>query len=135
MTSVYSCPAMLGLPVETLVFESIKANVHGEQGGMFAIQRLSTDAIGTFGITLTNVVIGSRVHVEKQSDGTSFYDDIAATSTIGIRLSAYGSGSPYNDLVIKVRKGSGSPSYKPWDTQVTAIVGSQSIYVSQIPDE
>ena len=94
-----------------------------------------TDPIGTFVLTLTNVVVGSRIHVEKQSDGTSYYDDVAVTSTVSISLSAYGVGSAYNDLVIKVRKASSNPSYQPWETQATAIVGSQSIYVSQIPDE
>jgi len=103
-------------------------------GAAAGYQKLPTDPIGTLSLTLTNVVVGSRVHVEKQSDGTSFYDELADASTVSIPLSVYSSGSAYNDLRIKVRKGSGT-TYKPWETQATAIVGSQSIYVSQIPDE
>lgn len=101
----------------------------------FSIQRFPTDPIGTFTLTLTNVVVGSRVHVEKQSDGTTFYDDVAATSTAVISLSAYGAGSVFNDLRIKVRKGTTAPTYQPWETLATAVVGSNSIYVSQILDE
>lgn len=93
-----------------------------------------TDPIGTFELTLTNVVIGSRVHVEKQSDGTSYYDQVAAATTVVINLSAYAPGSANNDLRIKVRKGSAATYYKPYETLATAIVGEQSIYVSQIPD-
>ena len=44
-------------------------------------------------------------------------------------------GSNYNDLRIKVRKGSGSPTYKPFETLATAIVGAQSIFIGQIADE
>ncbi len=104
-------------------------------GPIVGRMRLPNDPIGTFTLTLTNVVVGSRVHVEKQSDGTSFYDELADASTVSIPLSVYSSGSAYNDLRIKVRKGSSGTTYKPWETQATAIVGSQSIYVSQIPDE
>ena len=109
-------------------------NSVGGVGNSLGYQLLPTDPIGLFALTLTNVVIGSRVHVEKQDDGTSFYDDVATSSTVSVSLSAYGAGSAYNDLRIKVRKGSAT-TYKPWETLATAIVGSQSIYVSQIPDE
>lgn len=102
---------------------------------LYGVQRLPSDPAGSFTLTLTNVVVGSRVHVETQSDGTTFYDAIAAASTVVINLSAYAPGSPNNDLAIKVRKASGSPNYQPWSTQATAVVGAQSIYVSQIPDE
>ena len=103
--------------------------------GAVGVFRLPFDPIGTFSLTLTNVVIGSRVHVEKQSDGTEYHDSVAASSTVAISLSAYASGSANNDLRIKVRKGTGSPTYKPFETRATAIVGSQSIYIGQIADE
>ena len=99
-----------------------------------SVQRLPTETIGVFTLTLTNVVVGSRVHVEKQSDGTSFYDAIAVTSTVAISLSAYSAGSAYNDLRIKVRKGSTTPKYLPFETFATAVVGSVSVYVAQVPD-
>ena len=94
-----------------------------------------TDAIGTFALTLTNVVVGSRIHIEKQDDGTQLHDSVASDSTVAIDLSVYAAGSAYNALRIKVRKASAGTSYKPFETLATAIVGSQSIYVGQIADE
>jgi len=96
---------------------------------------LPTDPIGTFALELTNVVIGSRIHIEAQGDGTALHDSVADTANETINLSTYAAGSPYNALRIKVRKGTGSPTYKPFETLATAIVGAQSIYVGQIPDE
>lgn len=98
------------------------------------VARLPTDAIGIFTLTLTNVVVGSSIQVETQS-GTALYNGTAATSSPVIPLSAYGIGSPYNDLRIKVRKGSAAPYYQPYETLTTAFAGSQSIYIAQIPDE
>lgn len=103
-------------------------------GSSFGVFRQATDPIGNFVLTLENVVVGSRIHVEQQSSGSTFYDDVAAASTVLINLSAYASGNPNNGLRIKVRKGS-APTYKPFETLVTAIVGSYSTYVSQISDE
>lgn len=101
----------------------------------YSVQKASTDAIGTFTLTLTNVVVGSRVHIEKASDGTAYYDGVAGASTVVLSLSAYVSGSVNNDLKIKVRNASGTPTYKPFETQAVAIVGAGSVYVSQILDE
>jgi len=98
------------------------------------VLRLPTDPVGTFTITLTNVVVGSRVHIEKQSDSTEFYDSVATASTVVVNLSAYAAGNPNNNLRIKVRKGSTAPKYVPFETYATAVVGSASSYVSQIPD-
>ena len=103
-------------------------------GPVIGRMRLPTDPIGVFTLTLTNIVIGSRIHIETQGDGTTLHDSVAdATATIS--LSAYASGSPYNALRIKVRKASSAPTYKPFETLATAIVGAQSIYVGQIADE
>jgi len=88
--------------------------------------------LGTFALTLTNLVPGSAVQVE--SGSTVFHFGITATDTLLINLQAYAAGSPLNNLTIKVRKGSEAPYYQPFRTQATAIVGAQSIYVSQIPD-
>ena len=100
-----------------------------------AVAALPSDPIGTFALTLTNVVVGSRIHIETQGDGTALHDSVADATDETISLSAYASGSAYNALRIKVRKGTGSPTYKPFETLATAIVGAQSIYVGQIPDE
>lgn len=104
-------------------------------GSSLAIQRLPTEPIGTFTLTLTNLIAGSAIQVEDQAGTTTFYNGVAAGTSQAISLQAYSAGSPRNDLRIKVRKATNSPYYKPWDTQATAIVGSQSIYVAQISDE
>lgn len=101
-----------------------------------SVQALPTDPVGTFYLTLTNVVVGSRLRVESQVAGTSLYDGDAATSSPVITLSCYagGNSNDLNNLRIKVRKGTASPFYQPYETLATAIVGSASIFVSQIPD-
>lgn len=85
-------------------------------------------------LTLTNVVVGSRIAIRDQADTTTLYDQIAATPTVGISLSVYSAGSPLNDWRIKIRKASETPYYQPYETLMTASVGSSSIYVSQLPD-
>ena len=96
---------------------------------------LPNDPIGNFNLTLTNLVVGSSVQLESQDGTTTLYNGTASSSSTLINLQAYAGGSPLNSLLIKVRKGSSSPYYRPYETLATAIVGSQSIYVSQIPDE
>lgn len=86
-------------------------------------------------MTLTNVVVGSRIAIRDQANTTTLYDQIAEHSTVVISLPIYSSGSSLNNWRIKVRKASGSPNYIPYETLMTAYVGSSSIYVSQIPDE
>ncbi len=124
----FAMPFVLSRPVD------IPGDNQGFMAVTLGVQRLSGEAIGAFELTLTNVVVGSRVHVEKQSDGTSYYDQVAAASTVVVSLSAYAPGSANNDLRVKVRKGSAAPYYKPYETLATASSGAQSIYVSQIPD-
>lgn len=102
---------------------------------LFQRQSLPTDPIGTFALTLTNVVVGSSIQIEDQAGTTTLYNGTAATSTPLINLSAYAGGSGLNNLRIKVRKGTSSPFYRPFETLTTAVVGSQSIYVAQIADE
>lgn len=106
-------------------------------GGMVSIARQSLpgDAIGVFALTLTNLVVGSAIQIEDQLGTTTLYNGVAASTSQLINLSAYVGGSSLNDLRIKVRKGSSAPYYQPYETLATAIVGSGSIYVSQIPDE
>lgn len=104
-------------------------------GSTTSIERLPTESIGLMILTLTNVVVGSRVNIRDQDGTTTIYDGIAASSSVVVSVPVYGIGSGLNNLRIKVRKASGSPNYIPYETLTTAFVGSQSIYVSQIPDE
>ena len=104
-------------------------------GVTLGASRWPTDPIGSHRLTLLNVVVGSRIHIEKQDDSsTQFYDAIADANTVLIVLPAYASGSPFNDLRIKVRKGSAQPKYLPFETFATAFVGSASVFVAQVPD-
>ena len=103
--------------------------------GSAGVFRLPADPIGVFALTLTNVVIGSRIHIETQGSGATIHDSVADATDEAISIPAYASGNPANALRIKVRKGTGSPTYKPFETLATAIVGNQSIYIGQIADE
>ena len=96
-------------------------------------QLLTTDAVGTHALTLTNVVSGSRVHIESQDGATQHYDDIAPTGVI--TLDVYQSGSAKNDWRIRIRKASSGITYIPYETLMTAAKGSSSIYVNQVSDE
>lgn len=98
-------------------------------------QNLPTDPVGVFNLTLLNVAVGSTIYVSDQADTTTLHYSTASGSTVVIQLQTYSAGSSLNNLHIKVRKGSAPPYYRPWETLATAIVGSQSIYVSQIPEE
>lgn len=104
-------------------------------GVVAGVRRLPTDPIGLHVLTLNNVVVGSRINIRDQAGTTTFYDQLAATSSVSISLSVYGAGSSLNDWRIRVRKGSSSPSYIPYETLMTSYVGTSLIYVSQIPDE
>jgi len=96
-------------------------------------QRLASDSIGAYSLTLQNLVVGSAIQIETQA-GAFITNRTAASSTEVFSLPAYPSGNAGNDLRIKVRKGSAAPYYKPYETLTTALVGNQSVYVSQTPD-
>lgn len=100
----------------------------------FSVAALPTDSVGSFSLTLTNLVVGSAIQVEA-SNGTPLINRTVTTDVETLGLQAYAPGSPLNNLRIKVRKGSASPYYQPWETLTTAFPGSTSIFVSQISDE
>jgi hypothetical protein len=103
-------------------------------GGGLGVARLDTDPIGNFTLTLTNLVVGSAVRIEITSTGVEVAFRTAASTSEVFTIPAYSSGNPANDLRIKVRKGSTAPLYKPYDTQATALISAQSIFIAQIPD-
>lgn len=84
-------------------------------------------------ITLKNVVVGSRILIESQDGAVVHYNADAATAEVTTTITKYGDSR--DQWRIKVRKGSSSTFYQPWETQTTAIEAGQAIYVSQIPDE
>ncbi len=124
-------PHLIGI-VKDMSYVQKKHCLFGMASGRFANP---TDPIGNFSLTLTNVVVGSAIQIESQDGLSTLYNGVAATASPVIGLQAYASGAPLNDLRIKVRKGSASPYYQPFETLATAFVGSQSIYVAQIPEE
>lgn len=95
--------------------------------------RLSTESIGTFTLTLTNLVVGSAVRVETQAGALVEYR-VADAATEVFTVPAYAPGNASNDLRIKVRKGTAAPFYKDYETLAVASVGAGSIYVVQVPD-
>lgn len=102
--------------------------------GSIGYARLPSDPVGTLTLTLQNLVVGSAIRVETtMGDAIAFRT--AGSTTEVFTVPAFAVGSANNNLVIKVRKGSSAPFFQPFETQATAVVGSQSIFVSQIPDE
>ena len=122
-------------PVLTVMPMSRGHIVTSTIGAALGVFSLPTDPIGSHALTFENVVVGSRIHVRDQADTTTLYDQIAASSTVGVTLSIYAAGSGLNNWRIKIRKASSSPTYRPYETLMTATVGSSSIYVNQILDE
>lgn len=84
-------------------------------------------------LTLTNVVVGSRVLIESQDGATVHYSGVASTTIVTAPVTVYGDAR--DQWRIKVRKASEAPFYIPWQTLTTVTAGESSIYVSQIPDE
>lgn len=126
-------PARIGIPAFVQFGQSRRRSAFQAAFGVF-FAPIPGDSIGAFSLTLENVVVGSAIRVESLA-GTTLYSGTATLSTVVISLAAYAPGDALNDLRIKVRKGTSSPYYQPFETLASAFVGAQSIYVSQIPDE
>lgn len=131
-TAIASGRFFAGFPAVTRL-PSPRGVAHVGGGQSVSKQRLATDSLGNFSLTLTNLVVGSAIRVETQS-GTLIEYRVADAATEVFTVPAYAVGSSANDLRIKVRKGTSAPFYQPYETLTTASVGSASIYVSQIPD-
>jgi hypothetical protein len=97
-------------------------------------QLLSTDSLGNMTLTLTNVVIGSRIRIEEQASGALIEDRAATGTTEVFTVPVYSGGNPSNDLRIKVRKGTSGPKYQPFETLAVAAIGTQSVYIAQVAD-
>lgn len=96
---------------------------------------LSTDPAGTYSLRLQNIIPGSRYRIETTSAGITLAEGIAETSTTSVTLQLYAAGSPYNDLRIKVRNASGTPTYRPFESQAVAQLGTVTVFVFQELDE
>jgi predicted metalloprotease with PDZ domain len=125
--------AAIPFPFAT-VFGIARGRIVGVGGTSIGAARLPTDSIGTFDTTLTNLVVNSAIRVEIAGSGALVEYRIADATTEVFNVPAYTTGNSNNSLRIKVRKGSGAPLYKPYETQATAIIGAQSIFIAQIAD-
>ena len=105
-------------------------------GTSFGVCRFTSDPVGIFTLRFRNLVEGSRVRTEVASTGETL-DEFVATADAAQdhTLLLYASGNPRNDLRIKVRKASESPTYRPFESQATAQLGTVTVYVFQEPDE
>lgn len=101
----------------------------------WGLMRLPTETIGFFALTLTNLVIGSIYEIEVVSTGAQVAIGTASASSVTLNIPAYSGTSPLNALKVKVRKGTSSPFYQPYETQVTAVLGSASLFINQLSDE
>ncbi|MBB5204445.1 hypothetical protein HNQ51_001759 [Inhella inkyongensis] len=112
----------------------VPGNVLGRLSLITTIERLPSEPIGTFTLSLTNLVVGSAIRIEVQSTGALIEFRTAASSSEVFSVPTFGGAAPADQLRIKVRKGTSAPYYIPFDTLTTAFLGSGSVYVSQIPD-
>ena len=104
-------------------------------GELYSLGRLPTDSLGNYILTLTNVAVGSAIQIQAAASGAAILNTTAAAETVALTIPAYAAGDAGNNLRIKVRKGTASPYYQPYETLITAFVGSASIFVSQNLDE
>lgn len=119
----------------TIALPSSRGLCDNRCGVSFERALLPTDPIGSMSLSLQNVVVGSIYEVEVLTTGTQIAVGTASSSTVALSIPVYSAGNASNSLRIKVRKGSASPYYQPYETQATAAIGSQSIFVNQIIDE
>lgn len=101
-------------------------------GSVVGAQLLPTDPVGTMSLWLKNMVAASRWRLEVLATGALVVEGDATGADTPLTLPYY---RPNLTLLLKVRKGTASPYYRPYDTQVTIGANSATVFVSQIPDE
>lgn len=132
MTAIYPFPS--GLGGVAAARGRIAPVMSG--GCSFGLFRFSTDATGVFTLRFRSLVEGSRVRVETVDTGATVDEFVATAEAIQLRtLPLYASGNANNELRIKVRHASGTPAYRPFESQTTAQLGVVTVYVFQEPDE
>lgn len=109
--------------------------IRGAGGMLVSRSRLPTDAVGTFALTLQNCVVGSTYRVEVQSTGAQVAVGTISASTTVLTLPLYPAGNAANNLRVKLRKASASPTYRPFESVTVASAAGALIYCSQELDE
>lgn len=135
MTSIDSPVYALWFCATDLMSSSIRGKYDNSSGEFVSRQSLPDDPSGTHILTLTNVIIGSRIAIRDQANTTTLYDQIAATSSVDIPLDVYAPGSPLNNWRIDIRQGSNFPYYQRYKTFMTATPGASSLFINQLPDQ
>lgn len=115
--------------------ESVKYAMPVGAGGSYSVNKLSTDAIGTCDIRIQNAVTGSRYRIEVSSTGTLAAEGDVASNDFTVNVPLYPAGNAANTLKVKIRKGTSSPYYRPFESQVTLSASGASTYVIQETDE
>ncbi len=119
--------------------------LYPQHGEVFGLQRLDTDAVGTCTLRLQHAVRGSRYVIERPHDDslatpTGSAEDVipAGTGTVtdhDVTLDFYAAGSLNNTIRITLRNASGTPAYRPFETQTTLQAGTIPVYCAQELDE
>jgi len=87
-------------------------------------------AVNTVTLTLQNVVVGSQCSIHTDPGGTELMNEtsVAATVTEPYAFTAA------QDVIVRVRKASADPKYKPYDTPGQITSDGLTTFVSQVPD-
>lgn len=115
-----------------VINESVKyASLQGT--GSYSVAKSASDYLFTVSLVISNVADGSRYFVEDVDTGEDLGTGVQS-GTGDITVSAIGYTGAPRTVRIRVRKASGAPIYKPFETN--AIVGATggSSYVIQVPD-
>lgn len=84
-------------------------------------------------LTLTNVIVGSRITVRDQAKTVVHHNDLAASATVILTIPIYGDSR--DNWLVDIRKASAAPYYQRYKTFIVATVGAVSHYVNQLPDQ
>ena len=95
--------------------------------------RLPTDPLYYMELTLENIVVGSRYRITRQSTGQELATGVASSTTeVIVGVPSFSSNMLMD---ITIRKASGSPNYKIFDTAAYANPAGSSAYILQQLDE
>lgn len=122
------------LPLSRSVFGGLPtSHCSGTSGAVAIHERLPTDPLFFSGLTLENIVAGSRYRVTRRSTGEELAAGVTASATEVITgVPAYS-----NPMLIDitVRNASGTPAYKIFDTAAYLYKTGGSAYILQQLDE
>jgi len=112
---------------------ALTGRVYPTTFGSVGVFRLPTDPLYYMELTLENIVVGSRYRITRQSTGAELATGVASSTTEVITgVPVYSSDML---MAVTVRKASGSPNYRIFDTNVYAAKLGASAYILQQLDE